>query len=291
MARSKVKSVKKPKINDELKRKLAKLVQERPCLWQLSHEDHRKHDPTINAWAEIGVELGIEVQQCRDTWKSLKDGLRYHRGPNKPKGKSGDAIADVMDRDDETQGGCSDEEALQFWKFWDVMEFMESEKPDRKTISSFTLDDVAVNDVLLSEPLVMDSSASTATNKTETSCSESMHHETPTISIGQLPESAPRLCRSTNGLHQRVAKKRKGPSDKSPDDRLADSIQCLVEMKRNPLDSLVEPAQNPEVKLKYYSMYLNIDRMLQKLPEDHVEEINFQFISLIREQLKVNASK
>ena len=34
------------------------------------------------------------------------------------------------------------------------------------------------------------------------------------------------------------------------------------------------------------SMYYNLDRMLKKLPEEDVEDLNFQFIALTREKLK-----
>jgi len=38
--------------------------------------------------------------------------------------------------------------------------------------------------------------------------------------------------------------------------------------------------------LKYYSMYCNIDRMLKKLPEAVVEDLNMEILQLVHIQLK-----
>lgn len=70
--------------------------------------------------------------------------------------------------------------------------------------------------------------------------------------------------------------------ERSADHRLADSVQALVELRKNAPSN----GDDPPNKLKYYSMYLNLDRMLCKLPEADVEELNVEFIRMIYDKLK-----
>lgn len=67
----------------------------------------------------------------------------------------------------------------------------------------------------------------------------------------------------------------------STDDKIAESIMSLVELRKKEAEQ--ETVEAPEGKLKYLSMYINLDRMLKTLPESTVEELNFQFICQIRE--------
>lgn len=70
------------------------------------------------------------------------------------------------------------------------------------------------------------------------------------------------------------------------DDRIASSLESLVDMrKKTALSSTTEPQNN----LKHYSMFLNLDRMLQKLPEHVVEGLNVEFIQLTHREMKTYA--
>jgi hypothetical protein len=50
-------------------------------------------------------------------------------------------------------------------------------------------------------------------------------------------------------------------------------------------DSQSKQSENQE-ELKYKSMYVNLDRMLRKLPEAVVEDLNIEFINTTHKVLK-----
>lgn len=78
--------------------------------------------------------------------------------------------------------------------------------------------------------------------------------------------------------------------ESTSDDRIADSLQSLVELRKATITNVSGGGQMQQ-DLKFYSMFLNLDRMLQKLSEDDVEDLNFDFISLIRERIKKCSNK
>lgn len=56
----------------------------------------------------------------------------------------------------------------------------------------------------------------------------------------------------------------------------------------NQISSLVDlqKKNNEPPTIKYYAMLLNLDRMLQKLPENIVEDLNMKFTQLTFDEIK-----
>jgi len=47
-----------------------------------------------------------------------------------------------------------------------------------------------------------------------------------------------------------------------------------------------ERSEGSKPELKYYPMYVNLDTMLCKLPEDEVDDLNVQFVAMAHAALK-----
>jgi hypothetical protein len=66
---------------------------------------------------------------------------------------------------------------------------------------------------------------------------------------------------------------------------LLTSLTDFIHLRKNQLSNQ-KPGGTPEqTSLKFYSMYLNMDRMLQKLPDRTVERLNLKFQQMIHEEL------
>lgn len=65
-------------------------------------------------------------------------------------------------------------------------------------------------------------------------------------------------------------------------DRITDSISELIASKAN------KPSTSKQYVQKHEIMLNNIDRMLQKLPDEVVEELNLKFQIQIMDELKKN---
>ena len=68
--------------------------------------------------------------------------------------------------------------------------------------------------------------------------------------------------------------------DETHSDDILTSINELVKLRKSEMSNPVEPS------LTYQSMYLNLDRMLKKLPEEIVEDLNVKFVNLTHDALK-----
>jgi len=75
---------------------------------------------------------------------------------------------------------------------------------------------------------------------------------------------------------------RKRKPDQDMEQELLSGLNDLVKLRK---DS-TRPEPNMSEGLKYYSMYSNLDRMLKKLPEPVVEDLNMEFINMAYNCLK-----
>lgn len=68
-----------------------------------------------------------------------------------------------------------------------------------------------------------------------------------------------------------------------PTSKLASTLASYIDSKKQKIDG-----QNSgwDCGLKFHSMFANLDRMWRKLPENVVEELNFQVVTLTRDELK-----
>jgi len=62
-------------------------------------------------------------------------------------------------------------------------------------------------------------------------------------------------------------------------EKLVASVGELVNMRKT-------QATTVSADLKFQSMYANLDRMLSKLPDEAVEDLNLEFVRLAHEKLK-----
>jgi hypothetical protein len=79
-----------------------------------------------------------------------------------------------------------------------------------------------------------------------------------------------------------------GRSNKKHEDtqttKLISTVEKLVQLKTAELETPT-PAES-HLKLKYMSIYNNLDRMLCKLPEPVVEDLNMRIMSLVYEEIR-----
>ncbi|XP_055907108.1 uncharacterized protein LOC129942267 [Eupeodes corollae] len=87
-------------------------------------------------------------------------------------------------------------------------------------------------------------------------------------------------AQSSNYAYINENRKQKDPMLESAK-MLSNNISELIECQKNKLKQATFPLQ-----LQNFTMLANIDRMLQKLPEDIVEDINIRFICIINEEIK-----
>lgn len=73
-----------------------------------------------------------------------------------------------------------------------------------------------------------------------------------------------------------TAKKKTKNALEEDTDRLVSSIDELVQMKK----------LSTKEELRYLSIYKNLDRMLVKLPEETVEDLNMEFVKLTYDAIK-----
>lgn len=52
---------------------LINLVFEYPCLWNKQEKSYSRRNCKINAWDEIGRQLGTDAKEAKDLWRSLRD--------------------------------------------------------------------------------------------------------------------------------------------------------------------------------------------------------------------------
>lgn len=67
---------------------------------------------------------------------------------------------------------------------------------------------------------------------------------------------------------------RKRKSDQNTTENILGGLNDLVKLRKE------ECAQVATDRLKYHSMYANLDRLLSKLPESTVESLSFQFYNM-----------
>lgn len=66
--------------------------------------------------------------------------------------------------------------------------------------------------------------------------------------------------------------------------QLLNGITDLINIRKQ--ESAAAKSNQEQEPLKYYSLYANLDRMLSKLPEEVVEELNMQFVNATYCELK-----
>jgi hypothetical protein len=75
-------------------------------------------------------------------------------------------------------------------------------------------------------------------------------------------------------------KRNSGKSDTTEREVLR-SLKELIDIRKEDIN---KPPQNSE--LKYHAMLANLDRMFQKLPENIVEDLNMEFVTITYNKLK-----
>nr|XP_029713656.1 uncharacterized protein LOC115257836 [Aedes albopictus] len=68
--------------------------------------------------------------------------------------------------------------------------------------------------------------------------------------------------------------------------QLSDNLQQLIEIQKNTSHSAARSEMVP--KLVHHTQLANIDRMLQKLPDDEIEDVCFEMTSLVLTKIKQN---
>ena len=82
-------------------------------------------------------------------------------------------------------------------------------------------------------------------------------------------------------------------SAKKKEDRIADYARSLAENVEKLVNHQINMSRpkEPKIKMKHEVMLLNLDRMLSKLPNDIVENLNMKFVSIIYDEITKEAAK
>ncbi|XP_026750603.2 uncharacterized protein LOC113511187 [Galleria mellonella] len=80
--------------------KFVREVEKRPCLYNYTIGEYSRRDLTENAWAEIGREVNLSGNECKEKWKNLRAVFVRHMKPfltgTKTKPKKPYYLADAM---------------------------------------------------------------------------------------------------------------------------------------------------------------------------------------------------
>ncbi|XP_055309487.1 uncharacterized protein LOC129573201 [Sitodiplosis mosellana] len=232
------------------KKKLAEEISKHPHIFDIidpSFCDKQKQHAT---WNQIAVAVNLPVDKCISHWNSLKRSAKYYANDTKIAYKSGASAVEMSSQTYRAE-----------WPFRNVMSFY-TPPSLREGCGNIVLSNIQVKPPSTKTDNTAPDSPMTASDAVDTVFfgDDRCYDQTPTTKgkkRDQLAESVSMMANTFSSY-----------------------FQYKAVPEQQPMESPVKPT------LKYQEMWSNFDKLVSKLDEDTVDDLNIQITNLIGAALK-----